>query len=121
MDNLTAFDELVPGAIRERSVKRDDGLAFRAGDIDEILRLAEQNQIAVLGIKVLEISGGVTSMVGFSGYDLEIPYKDEWEPFYQKNNESAREFVENSSRSDNTVYVLTSASKEEFIRLNTAD
>ena len=119
MDNLTALDELVPGAIRERIVKREDEVAFRDGDIEEMLRLAEQNQIAVLGIKVLEISGDVTSMVGFSGYDLEIPYKDEWEPFYQKNNESARQFVENSSRSGNTVYVLTSASKEEFVRLNT--
>lgn len=118
MDNLTALDDLLPEAIKERIVKRDDGLAFRDGDIEEILRLAEQNQIAVLGIKVLEVSGGVTSMVGFSGYDLEIPYKDEWEPFYQKNNEYARQFVENSSRSDNTIYVLTSASKEEFVRLN---
>ena len=81
----------------------------------EVIDIADQNDIAVLGVEQLQSHPKGPVVEAISGY--EIPFQGDWKAFVKRNNVSAREVIMKNQRGEEHGYVLTSASQAWFGQL----
>jgi hypothetical protein len=88
-----------------------------------VIKLCTSNAIAVLGLEMFGVKSDGFYALGYSDYDLHIG-KDwnrkalsEWSAYVAMNNALAEQSVAKHPRGDDHVYVLTTASLEEYRNL----
>jgi hypothetical protein len=107
-DNIPEVVQLVNGNINSE-------LAFTYPAVLDVLAVCAKNRIAVLGVEIFQVVEGQRFQArGFSAY---VFAEDSWEHFVGKNNSAAKEFIKKNPVGDDCVYLLTTASKQEFANL----
>jgi hypothetical protein len=93
-------------------------LAFTFPAVSEVIRLCTGNEIAVLGVEILEVRDDGYYTKHLSIYDQELTdcprQRQEWGHYVAQNNALAEEFVGRNPTGDDHIYVLTTSSWEEF-------
>ena len=93
-------------------------LAFTFPEVSEVVRRCTENQIAVLGMEVFEVTPNGTLTKKLSVYDQQMgsgpEQREGWADYVKANNALAEEFVGVNPSGDDHVYVLTTASWREF-------
>jgi hypothetical protein len=99
-------------------------LTFAFPEVLNVITLCTSNAIAVLGIEMFVVKSDGFYALGYSDYDLHID-KDwnkralsEWSAYVAMNNALAEQSVAKHPRGDDHVYMLTTASLEEYRNLN---
>ncbi len=106
---------LIPEAAKARLVPTQDGneVVIPYPEVLQVIQIATQNSIAVLGVELLQILGkGEFRVLNYSGYEFKL--EGDWESFVAANNEEAGRFVEEHVLGEEHGYILTSTSKREF-------
>lgn len=111
MDDLIS---IVPTEILDRARRDGKEFVFPHPDVLDVIRLATEHDVAILGIEVFEVKAGLL-VEDYSGY--EFPHGDDWRDFVRDNNSAALEFVCRHPAGGDHGYILTSASEREFRQL----
>lgn len=111
MDDLTS---MVPADLLDRARRNETEFVFAHPDVLDVIRVATEHDVAILGIEVFEVKGGLRAQ-DYSGY--EFPCGDDWRDFVRVNNSAALEFVRSHPAGEDHGYILTSASEREFRQL----
>lgn len=96
-------------------------LTFSFPEVLEVIKLCSANEIAVLGLELLEAhpEGGYATK-NYSLYDrgLKIPLAiEDWAAYVRECNSLAEKFVHLNPAGDGHVYILSASSWEEFCEI----
>lgn len=111
MDDLTS---IVPTDLLGRARRNEKEYVFPHPDVLDVIRLATEHDVAILGVEVFEVKEGLR-VEDYSGY--EFASCDDWRDFVRINNSAALEFVRSHPAGEDHGYILTSASEREFRQL----
>ena len=89
---------------------------FPYPDVLDVIDLATNHSLAVLGVEVFQLEPHGLFVQKISDY--EVGFSGDWEAFVRNNNAHAKEFVQQEIRGEEHGYILTSASKQEFDKLS---
>lgn len=104
-----AFEKSLPTDILSKCERLDHELGIPYNLVENVIKLASENDIAILGVEVYAV-GDTVSFKDYSEYSF--GYRDNWQEFVQSNNAAARNFVsENRFKDDEFRYVLTTSEK----------
>ena len=88
---MGALENLLPGAVRSSGKTTDnDELVLPHSDALLAIDLADRNDIAVLGLELLEIQDDGLLVLDYSGYDSNIPEGGDWLTFTSALNQEAK-------------------------------
>src|SRR5437764_2095550 len=118
MTDLEQVESIV-GAASGRTIGNE--LTFAFPEVSEVIGLCTQNEIAVLGVEVLDVRPDGYYTKSLSVYDLKMgsgpKRRDGWIDYVHANNTLADKFVKSNPFGDDHIYVLTAASWREFQQL----
>ena len=110
------LDSLIPEAIRKLAVKSGSEWLYPRNAINQVIAIADDNEVAILGVEVFRILSSGLQTEAISGYEL--PFSGDWKDFANKNNALALEFVRQTPQeAPHTGYILTAVDKDEFVKL----
>jgi hypothetical protein len=116
---MRELDSFVPVQLKQLARRcggdERDEFAYPYPSVMEVIDIADQNDIAVLGVEQLQSHPKGPVVEAISGY--EIPFQGDWKAFVKRNNVSAREVIMKNQRGEEHGYVLTSASQAWFGQL----
>jgi hypothetical protein len=110
-----ALEKIVPEHIKVNALRYKNELVFSFPDVKDIVNLASNAGIAVLGVETFQILENRLLVRDCSGY--EITFAGHWNEFVKANNALAVEYIEQHRRGEDHGYILTSTSEEEFREL----
>ena len=93
-------------------VSMDKEYLFSYPQVAEVIRIATDNAISVLGVESFQAGLKVDRISAY-----EIPFEGNWKLFVELNNTQALDFVNNHSCRTERIYILTTASRTEFMSL----
>lgn len=105
---------IVPAELLDRARLNETEFVFAHPDVLDVIRIATEHAVAILGIEVFEVKDGLLAQ-DYSGY--EFPSGDDWRDFVLVNNRAAMEFVRSHPAGEDHGYILTSSSEREFRQL----
>ncbi len=112
---MNKLDSLVPPSLREKARPCGSEFVYHYPDVLEVIRVASQKSIAILGSEFFRIDYDGLLTEAISGYELHL--SDNWANFVRENNELAVCFVEQNRKEGRYGFILTSTSEEEFGKL----
>lgn len=93
-------------------------LAFTFSDVAEVIRRCTENEIAVLGVEILEVRPTGYLTKNLSLYDQQMgsgpKQQADWLDYVKANNVLAEEFIKLHPTGNDHIYVLTTAWRREF-------
>ena len=97
MDDL---DRLLPDRIRIKAIATPQGteLLFAYPDVLEVIELATDHSIAILGVEVFQIEPEGLLVERISDY--EVPFSGDWAAFVRSNNAQVKEIVQQEIRGE---------------------
>lgn len=114
------LDNLLPEDSKKRSVPSANELILPYADALRAITIANEHQIAVLGVEAVDIlpEGPCRFYVSnYTGYDNDIKLAGDWQAYMAANNSEAQRWIEQHSLGDGHGYILTSTSQKEFAAL----
>jgi len=113
---MLELDSLMPARLKQLATCcGGNEFAYPYPSVMEVIDMAGQNKIAVLGVELLQSHPKGPVVEAISGY--EIPFLGDWKAFVEANNASAREVIMKNQKGEEHGYILTSATESEFHRL----
>ena len=112
---MNILDSLVPPNLKARAVQLGDEFVYPYPDVLDVIGIANQNRISILGSEFFRIQADGLATMAISGY--EIRFSGEWDAFVRENNELAVTFAEQNRKGGKYGFVLTSTSADEFKQL----
>jgi hypothetical protein len=112
---MNKLDSIVPPSLREKARPCGSEFVYHYRDVLEVIRIATQNSIAILGSEFFSMDDDGLLTQAISGYELHL--SDNWVAFVRENNELALSFVEQNQKEGSYGFILTSTSEEEFSNL----
>jgi hypothetical protein len=113
--DMLELDSLMPGRLKQLATPcGGNEFAYPYFSVMEVIDIADQNNIAVLGVELLQSHPNGPVVEAISGY--EFPFRGDWKEFVEKNNAAAREIIVRNQKGEEHGYVLTSATEAEFHR-----
>jgi hypothetical protein len=113
--------ELIPTIVAAAIGTIGDEMTFSFPEVLEVIKLCTANQIAVLGLELLDVRPEGHRTKKLSGYDLQMNKGPEtiggWPDYVRMNNALAEDFVGQNPPGDGLVYVLTTSSWREFCEI----
>jgi len=82
------------------------------------IEIASEHQIAVLGLDAFEVRKDGLLTVGLADASAYIRFTGDWTAYVAKMNAEAERWIKKHCLGENHGYILTSASRDEFARLN---
>ena len=98
-------------------------MTFAFPEVLKVIELCSINEIAVLGIEIFLVKNDGYHASGCSDYDGAIMYRwrdvraNDWHEYVKENNKLAEECIRRNAAGDEHVYILTTASWNEFAKL----
>ena len=109
------FDRILTREIKEASVLSGAEWLMPFRKLTEVVELATQHLIAVLGVEVFRILPNGLGAEGYSGYEFKLD--GNWADFVSRNNQSASAYVDQHQFGEGYGYMLTTTSENEFAHL----
>jgi hypothetical protein len=100
--------------IRLRSVAIGNELILSYEDALVAIGIATEHEIAVLGFDSGEVLDDGFQVLGYTGYDANIPFREDWKAYVQAMNIEAERWLKEHRLGKNHGYILSSTSQEEF-------
>ncbi|MBV9887233.1 MAG: hypothetical protein JO119_11855 [Acidobacteria bacterium] len=117
---MGALENLLSEKIKRASVQLADGeLVVPYLEALEAIRIATENEIAVLSVDSHEMRDGSILTIDLYDGSTMIKYAGDWRAFVQQLNDAAEDWITGPRLGQNHGYILTSASRDEFSRLKT--
>jgi len=82
------------------------------------IEIASEHQIAVLGLDAFEVRKDGLLTVGLADASAYIRFTGDWTAYVGKMNAEAERWIKDHCLGENHGYIVTSASRDEFARLN---
>lgn len=112
MDDLVA---VLPNTILQRALRNEGEFVFPYPDVLEVIRLASEHDVAVLGVELFKIEKTDLCVRGYSGYECDQGRP--WHDFVRANNDEALKFINDRHPDPEQWYILTATSRHEFYQL----
>ena len=112
------LENLLPEDLKKRAIPSENELILPYADALHAITIANEHQIAVLGLDVVDIltEGPYRFYVSnYTGYD--IKFAGNWQAFMMANNSEAERWIEQHPLGDGHGYILSSVSETEFAAL----
>jgi len=107
--------------IRLRAIAIGNELILSYEDALAAIRIATEREIAVLGFDSGEVLEGGFQVLGYTGYDADVPFTGDWKAYVEAMNSEAERWVKEHPLGKNHGYILTSTSQKEFDELQRWD
>jgi hypothetical protein len=107
--------------IRLRSIAIGNELILPYEDALAAIGIATEHEIAVLGFDSGEVLGDGFQVLGYTGYDANIPFAGDWKAYVEAMNIEAERWLKEHRLGKNHGYILSSTSREEFDELQQWD
>jgi hypothetical protein len=101
--------------LKKKSIECDGELVFPYPKVTNVIQIASGREIAILGVEAFEVRKDGLKVLDYSGYEFQ--FTGDWLAFVRTNNAEAIRFIESHRFGENHGYILTSASKQEFNKL----
>ncbi|MEW5978409.1 MAG: hypothetical protein AB1898_21650 [Acidobacteriota bacterium] len=110
------LSEVIPAELRAKAIFADREHVFPYPEVIDVIQIATQHGIAVLGVESFEVQPDGVKVDQMSDY--EVLFTGEWEPFVELNNSYALDFVRRNPRCEDHGFILTATSRSEFDNLH---
>lgn len=120
---MTQDFEQIPGVSSAAIGKVGDEPTFPFPEVLQVIKACSANQIAVLGVELFLVKPDGYYAFGCSDYDLDERQKwpqvlpATWPDYVRYNNSQAEDCVRRNPLGDDHVYILTTASWNEFRKI----
>jgi hypothetical protein len=111
------LDGILPAPIRDRALSIGNELILPYVDALAAIAIANEYQIAVLGLDSGEVREDGFQFLDSTMYDRGIEFTGDWSPHVAAMNAEAERWIKGHRIGKNCGYILTSTSKEEFAQL----
>jgi hypothetical protein len=109
------FDKILTPEIKQGSVLSGAEWLIPFHNLSEVIELATQHSIAVLGVEVFRVLSNGLGTEGYSGYEFKLD--GNWADFVSQNNKCASAYIDQHQFGEGYGYILTTTSKNEFAHL----
>jgi hypothetical protein len=106
------FDRILSPEIKQASALSGAEWLIPFYKLNEVIELATQHSIAVLGIEVFRVLSDGLGTEGYSGYEFKLD--GNWADFVSQNNKSATAYIVRHQFGEGHGYILTTTSENEF-------
>jgi hypothetical protein len=106
------FDRILTSEIKQSSIRSGTEWLIPFHNLSQVIELATQHSIAVLGVEVFRVLSDGLGTEGYSGYEFKLD--GNWTDFVSQNNTSAYAYVDQHQFGEGYGYILTTTSKNEF-------
>jgi len=120
-----ALESILPEEVKNRAITlRNDSepphheLVLPFAEAVRAIEIASEHQIAVLGLDAFEVRKDGLLTVGLADASAYVRFSGDWEVYVAKMNLEAERWIREHRLGENHGYILTSASQDEFARLN---
>jgi hypothetical protein len=114
---MADLEKALPEDLKKRSARSGSELILNLGDALRAIAVANERQIAVLGLEAVDILPEGPDhfyVCDYTGYDNDVKFAGDWQAFMTANNSEAERWIEQHPLGDGHGYILTSASETEF-------
>lgn len=108
------LDRALSEDIRLRALAIGNELILSYDDAFAAIGIATQHEIAVLGFDSGEVLEDGFQVLGYTGYDANVPFTSDWKAYVQTMNIEAERWLKEHRLGKNQGYILTSTSQQEF-------
>lgn len=112
------LESLLPEELKRAAVSSGSELVLPYTDALYAIKMATERQIAILGLEAFEVQKEGFLTVDYTGYSRWLAPKEAWTAYVTAMNTEAERWIKEHRFGENHGYILTSASEEEFARLN---
>lgn len=107
--------EILPPELKAKAIRTDREYVFPYPQVMDVIQIATQHGIAVLGVETVEVRPDGVKVDQMSDY--EVLFAGEWRPFVELNNSNALDFVRRNPSGEDHGFILTATSRSEFDNL----
>jgi hypothetical protein len=107
------LDRALSEDIKLRAIAIGNELILSYEDALATIGIANKHGIAILGFDSGEVQEDGFQVLGYSGYDADIPFTGDWRAYVKAMNVEAEHWLEEHRLGRNHGYILTSTSQEE--------
>jgi|GEM_PF-2379136 len=114
------LESILPADLKKRAISSGNELILPYADALRSITIANEHQIAILGIEAIDIlpPGRYSFYVSnYTGYDNDIKFAGNWQAYVAANNSEAERWLKAHVLGDGHGYILTSTSEKEFAAL----
>jgi hypothetical protein len=111
------LERVLPKDLIARGNPCGNEFVFPFDDALQVIRIATQHDIAVLGLEAFEIRKEGLLTVDLTGYDRDIPFAGNWKEYVAAPNTEAERWIKEHPYGENHGYILTTASQAEYLAL----
>ena len=115
------LDRALPEDTRLRAIAIGNELILPFEDALAAIGVATERDIAVLGFESGEVLEDGFQILGYTGYDANVRFTDNWKVYVEAMNIEAECWLKEHRLGKNHGYVLTSSSQREFDELQRWD
>jgi len=116
---MTKLDEILPEELKQDALPSGNELILNYLSALAAIRIAAENQIAVLGLELFEMRPDGIVTVSYTGYDKEIKRGEgDWGAYAKAMNLEAEKWLHSNKLEGNHGYILMSATEIELAAAN---